>query len=67
MLLGVTVLAVFFPRVITIPLTILGAWMAIALLVKAYKLWFGEDKPRARHPLSEAVSRPVNDAQYPER
>lgn len=43
----IALLAAFFPRVITVPLAIIGGWMAVALLTRAYKLW--SDRPHARH------------------
>jgi cardiolipin synthase len=38
LLLALTALALVVPRVITIPLAIIGGWTALALLIRAYKL-----------------------------
>jgi cardiolipin synthase A/B len=38
LLLILAVLAVLWPRVITIPLSILGIWVALSLLIRAYRL-----------------------------
>ena len=43
-LLALALIAVFFPRVITIPLALIGGWLAVALLNRAYKL---RDEKRA--------------------
>jgi cardiolipin synthase len=37
-LLALALIALFFPRVITIPLALIGGWLAVALLSMAYKL-----------------------------
>lgn len=44
-LFAVTLLAVFFPRVIIFPLAVVGAWMTVTLLARAYRLW--SDKRRS--------------------
>jgi cardiolipin synthase len=38
-LLLVTVLAILWPRVMVVPFAAIGGWVAIALLVRAWKLW----------------------------
>jgi cardiolipin synthase A/B len=38
LLIGLSMVAVLWPRWITIPLAVLGTWLAISLLLKAYKL-----------------------------
>jgi cardiolipin synthase A/B len=38
LLLALTVVAVLWPRVVTIPLAVLGVWIAAALLIRAYRL-----------------------------
>ena len=35
---GVTVIAAMWPRVLTVPLSVLAGWVALSLLVRAYKL-----------------------------
>jgi hypothetical protein len=37
-LLGLAVVAVLWPRVITVPLAVIGAWVAVALLIRAFSL-----------------------------
>jgi cardiolipin synthase len=44
LLVGLAVIAIFWPRVITVPLALVGVWVAVALLVRAYKLHH-ESKP----------------------
>jgi cardiolipin synthase len=38
LLLAVSVVAVLWPRVVTVPLAIIGLWIALTLLIQAYKL-----------------------------
>lgn len=45
MLLALATLAVLFPRALTIPLSLLAAWVALTLLVRAFRL-----HARSRHP-----------------
>jgi cardiolipin synthase len=37
-LLALSVIAVLWPRVVTIPLAVLGVWIAVALLIRSYRL-----------------------------
>jgi len=48
-LLLMTVIVILWPRVLEVPLVVLGGWLGISLLVKAYRL-------RARH--NQAAARP---------
>jgi cardiolipin synthase len=51
-----TVVAVFWPEVIAIPIAVIGGWAAISLLVKAYRLRRGRNRPARtgrRRPLSK--------------
>ena len=43
-LLGLSVLLVFFPRVFVYPVVIITTWIALALLYKAYKLYTGRER-----------------------
>jgi cardiolipin synthase len=47
-LLGLSVIAVKWPRGITYPLAFIGTWVALALFVRAYKLRKGAGVARAR-------------------
>jgi hypothetical protein len=42
LLLPMTVVAILWPRVVAVPIAVVGGWLAISLLVRAYRL-------RARH------------------
>jgi cardiolipin synthase len=41
MFLLVAILAVFWPRVVVVPLAAIGVWIAAALFVRAWRLWRG--------------------------
>jgi cardiolipin synthase len=49
-LLGLTIVAVLWPRWITILLAVIGGWIALALLVKAYKLRTRGSEPASTLP-----------------
>jgi hypothetical protein len=36
---GLAALVVLFPRVLAYPMSALGAWVGLALLYRAYRLW----------------------------
>jgi ABC-type microcin C transport system permease subunit YejE len=38
LLLLLMVVAILWPRVVAVPIAVLGGWVAISLLVKAYRL-----------------------------
>jgi cardiolipin synthase len=38
-LLVVTVLALLWPRIVVVPFAVIGGWIAIALLLRAWRLW----------------------------
>jgi len=38
-LVGLTLVAVLWPRAITVPLAVMGTWVAVALLARAYRLY----------------------------
>jgi cardiolipin synthase len=44
LLLGLSVLFVFFPRVFVYPVVIISTWIALALLYKAYKLYTDKER-----------------------
>jgi cardiolipin synthase A/B len=58
LLLGVAVIAVRWPRVLTIPLALVGTWVALALLVKSFTLYRARratrTPPTPREPAAEA-------------
>jgi cardiolipin synthase len=59
-----SVVAVLWPRVVTIPLAVLGVWIAVALLIRAYRLHkegpAAEQKsPQARSILSQSGPLPA--------
>ncbi len=54
LLLALTALALVVPRAITIPLAIIGAWTALALLMRAYKLSMQKEDSVAAGVESEA-------------
>jgi cardiolipin synthase len=39
LLLGLTAMAVVFPRVVAVPVAFVGAWTALGLLARALRLW----------------------------
>ena len=45
LLLVVAAVLLFFPRVLTIPLAVVGTWVACSLLVRAYRLNAGARAP----------------------
>jgi cardiolipin synthase len=45
MFLLVAILAVFWPRVVVVPLAAIGVWIATALFVRAWRLWRGVHEP----------------------
>jgi cardiolipin synthase len=55
LLLVLTILAVLWPRWVTLPLAALGGWIAIALLVRAYKLHAGQSNSAGENPQEQAL------------
>jgi hypothetical protein len=49
MFLLVAILAVFWPRVVVVPLAAIGVWIAAALFVRAWRLWRGVHEPPVPH------------------
>jgi cardiolipin synthase A/B len=45
LLIGLSVLLYFFPRVLVYPFVVICLWIALALLYKAYRLYTRKDKP----------------------
>lgn len=71
-LLLLSIVAVLWPRVVTVPLAILGAWIAAALLIRSYRLHkegaAAEHKsPQARSILSQSGPLPKLPAQKKEQ
>lgn len=63
LLLPLAAVAVLWPRIITIPLAVLGLWVAAALLIRAYKLHregprAAQASPQARSMLAQSESSP---------
>jgi len=72
MLAVLSVVAVLWPRVVTIPLAVLGVWIAIALVIRAYRLHnegpSAEQKsPQARSILSQSGPLPAAPARESSR
>ena len=63
-LLFVTLLAIFFPAVITYPLAVIGAWATIALLWRAYKLW-SDKRATGMDEMSDATRDAAKDDRIP--
>jgi cardiolipin synthase A/B len=68
LLLALSVVAVLWPRVVTIPLAILGVWIAVALLIRSYRLHrYGpgaeQKSPQARTILSQSGPLPAAPVQ----
>jgi cardiolipin synthase len=60
LLLCLTIVAVLWPRVVTIPLAVIGGWIALALFVRAYKLHTeGKKARRTRAPTDALLARQV--------
>ncbi|HEV8711670.1 MAG TPA: phospholipase D-like domain-containing protein [Candidatus Binatia bacterium] len=60
-LLAIAVIAVFWPRILTVPLAVFSAWVAVGLLGRAYKLHVAGEKERrllsrSRAPAQKAVT-----------
>jgi cardiolipin synthase len=52
LLLGLAVLSLVYPRVVTLPLAVLAAWIATTLLIRAIRLRAGHRQPPAKDPTS---------------
>jgi cardiolipin synthase len=68
LLTALTVVAVLWPRVVTLPLAVLGLWIAAALLIRAYRLHSEgpgaeEKSPQARSILSQSGALPAAPTQ----
>jgi cardiolipin synthase len=64
LLLVLSVVAVLWPRVVTVPLAIIGVWIALALLIRSYRLHSEgpsaeEKSPQARSILSQSGPLPA--------
>jgi cardiolipin synthase len=54
LLLGLAVIALFWPRVVAVPLAVISIWVAISLLIQGYELWSaGKREARWPHPSAE--------------
>jgi cardiolipin synthase len=51
-LLVVAVIAVFWPRILTVPLAVFSVWVAVGLLGRAYKLHVAGEKEQQLRPQS---------------
>ncbi|MGH9901713.1 MAG: hypothetical protein ACRD68_07865, partial [Pyrinomonadaceae bacterium] len=59
LLLGLSAVGVLWPRWITIPLAVLGAWVALSLFIRAYKLHAeGERSEEVKHSRDESPAAP---------
>jgi len=57
LLLVAAVVGILFPRVITVPLSLIGVWVAVALLVRAYRLHAGARNRTATQPEQVSAER----------
>jgi cardiolipin synthase len=57
LLLALSALAVFWPRVITVPLAVLGVWVAASLFIRAYGLYLEGKREEMRLTFEEQIHR----------